>query len=87
MTPPTDDSLQETPAGWTAEESSDDVRSWLGSEDRVLCVREDDAWLAYAQPRGELGTSNQVPLTEDPVSFEEAIAAAREYMEQNTEAE
>lgn len=89
MSPPTDGADDESPAGWATEESSGDVRSWLGAEDRVVCVREggdeDDGWIAYTEPRGELGASHQVPLTDGSTTRDEALSAARDYMERNAE--
>lgn len=80
----------EAPAGWEPEERAEDVRSWLGGEERVVCSRsatDEAGWIAFAQPRGELGTSNQVPLTESATGREAAVEAARDYMERHGEAE
>ena len=75
------------PAEWTVEGRDDDVRSWLGPEDRVVCVREGDGeqWLSYAEPRSELGTTARTPLTDGPTSFEDARSAALEYMRRNAD--
>lgn len=88
MSSSTDAPDDDAPAGWTTEETDDDVRSWLGAEERVVCTEktgEGDEWIAYLQPRGELGTSNQVPLTDEPTDREGALSAAREYMRQNSD--
>ena len=85
-----DTSDEEVPPGWITEEASDDVHSWLGSDERVLCTRvadDADAWIAYIQPRGELATSTQVPLFETPICLAEALSAAREYMSRYSESE
>lgn len=79
----------EAPAGWEAAKRGEGVRSWLGGEERVVCTREatdEDGWIAFAQPRGELGTSNQVPLTESATGREAAVEAARDYMERHGDA-
>lgn len=78
----------DAPTGWTTEETDDDVRSWLGAEERVVCTEktgEEGEWIAFLQPRGELGTSNQVPLTDEPTDRDGALSAAREYMEENSD--
>ncbi|WP_224334031.1 hypothetical protein [Haloprofundus halobius] len=85
MSSPTDRSDQDSPSGWTLEESDDDVRSWLGSDERVVCAREGDGWSAYAVPRSELGASHRTPLTEDAADFDTAFSAARDYMERNSD--
>ncbi|WP_129113043.1 hypothetical protein [Halegenticoccus tardaugens] len=85
MTPSIDEPDDGAPPGWTAEESSDDVSAWLGPDERVLCVREGDGWIAYAQPRSELGTVHRVPLLDEPAERERAVAAARQYVEESAE--
>ena len=80
----------EAPPGWTVEEVSDDVHSWLGAEEQVICARVadgEDVWTAYAQPRSELAVPAQIPLFDAPAPREEALSAAMEYMTQNDDAE
>ncbi|SFG14281.1 hypothetical protein SAMN04488063_1554 [Halopelagius inordinatus] len=88
MSSSTDTPGDDAPTGWTTEEADDDVHSWLGADERVVCTEASgsgDGWVAYSQPRGELGTSNQVPLTDEPTDRDGALAAAREYMEENSD--
>ncbi|WP_117594647.1 hypothetical protein [Haloprofundus halophilus] len=85
MSSPTDDSDEDAPPGWTTEERDDDVRSWLGPDERVVCAREGDGWSAYAVPRSELGASHRTPLTEDSTGFDKVLSAARDYMERNSD--
>ncbi|WP_101297781.1 hypothetical protein [Halegenticoccus soli] len=85
MASPNDEPNGGPPSGWTEEESDDDLRSWLGPEDRVICRAEGDGWVAYTQPRDELGAAHQVDLTDGPVAREEAVETARGYMERNGE--
>ncbi|WP_224448892.1 hypothetical protein [Haloprofundus salilacus] len=85
MSSPTDHP-EEAPSGWETEESDDDVRSWLGPDERVVCTREGDGWTAYSVPRDELAASHQTPLTENPTEFDKALSAARDYMERNDDA-
>ncbi|WP_224268180.1 hypothetical protein [Haloprofundus salinisoli] len=86
MSSPTDHSDEDSPPGWTPEENDDDVRSWLGADERVVCAREDDGWTAYAVPRSELGASHRTPLTDESTDFDGALSAARDYMERNDDA-
>lgn len=75
----------DAPTGWTVEETDDDVHSWLGPGERVLCVREADEWVAYSQPRSELGAPSRTPLTDGPTTRERALSTARAYMERHAE--
>lgn len=88
MSSSTDTSDDDAPSGWTTEEADDDVHSWLGADERVVCTEASgsgDGWVAYSQPRGELGTSNQVPLTDEPTDRDGALSAAREYMDEHSD--
>lgn len=73
------------PAGWSTVEETETVCAWVGPEHRVICERGDDGWSAAAEPRAELGTADRVPLTEGPTGRDEALAAARRYMAEETE--
>lgn len=80
----------EAPPGWTVEEAADDVRSWIGPEERAVCARVadgDDAWTAYAQPRGELAAPAKVPPFDAPAPLDETRSAAREYVARSGDAE
>lgn len=85
MTP--DDHDPDTPDGWAVHEHEDNLRSWVGDDKRVLCTTDGDSdeWTVSLQPRGELGASHEVPLTDGPTSRDQALAVAREYMEGNAE--
>jgi len=79
---------EETPSGWVSETRSDEIHSWVGPAERLVCTREaNDEWMAYSQPRSELGAPTQVQLTHTPVNLDQVLSVAFEYMKQNSDAE
>ncbi|WP_266080994.1 hypothetical protein [Haladaptatus caseinilyticus] len=88
MSPSSPNHVDDTPPGWTTEAKSDDIHSWVGPAERLLCSREgNDTWVTYSQPRSELGAPTQVQLTDGPVELDQALSVAFEYMERNSDTE
>ena len=85
--PPYNEHDEEPPPGWTTETRSDEIHSWVGHAERVVCTRKEtnEEWIAYSQPRSELGAPTQIPLTESPVRLDQALSIAFDYMERNSE--
>jgi hypothetical protein len=88
MAPSSNHHNEEAPTGWVSETRSDEVHSWVGPAERLVCTREEnDEWMVYSQPRSELGAPTQVQLTHTSTDLDQVLSVAFEYMKQNSDAE
>lgn len=89
MVPSSNHHDENAPSGWVTETRSDEIHSWVGPAERLVCTREgnEDEWMAYSQPRSELGAPTQVQLTHTPTDLDQVLSVAFEYMERNSDAE